>query len=574
VFGNLDAADFTATGLSQWSLLSPTQKTAAAGENLVNYLRGQTGYEDRGSNPANNRLYRFREATLGDALESQPFFISKPVFNYADKGYATYKTDQASRTGMVFMGANDGMLHAFYAKDQVVQTPPATCVVGGASYCGGEEAWAYIPKVVIPNMWRLADKNYSTQHRNYVNGSPIISDICTANCGVAATATWKTILVGGLNAGGRSYYALDITDPVTPTLLWEISSSTSGFENLGFSYGQPIITKKADGTWVVLVTSGYNNTSPGDGHGYLFVLDAVTGAKISEYDTGVGDTTTPSGLAKVSAWNDYQGIDNTAGYVYGGDLLGNLWRFDINSAPSLDPLSRNPLLFTTLLDSSSIAQPVTTAPTLGEIESQRFIFVGTGKYLETSDLTDTSKQTIYAIKDNNATTTLTNARTALVQQTMSMASADATARYGSNNPVDLSSPAIRGWYVDLASIIAPSTTPSFVGERVNIDMQLVQGTLIAATIVPSNTVCAPGGTGWLNFFNYETGGYVDSATQTVSHQYGSPIVGINVIFIEGKPIVETVTANKPTPEVDESVQIKGGGVGFQKKRVIWRELIQ
>jgi len=569
-YANLNAADFTATGLSQWPLLSASQKTAAAGENLVKYLRGQTGYEDRGSNPTDNRLYRFREATLGDALESQPFFISKPVFSYADPGYAAYKTAQASRTGMVFIGANDGMLHAFYAKDEVDLTLPDTCDLTGTTYCGGEEAWAYVPSVVIPNMWRLADKNYSSQHRNYVNGSPVISDICTANCNDAATATWKTILVGGLNAGGRSYYALDITDPVTPTLLWEISSSTTGFSNLGFSYGKPIITKKADGTWVVLVTSGYNNTSPGDGHGYLFVLDAVTGAKISEYDTDVGDTTTPSGLAKVSAWNDYQGIDNTAGYVYGGDLLGNLWRFDINSAAS----TSNPLLFATLQDSLSNPQPVTTAPTLGEINSQRVIFVGTGKYLETSDLIDTSRQTIYAIKDNNATTTLTNARSELVEQTMSMPTPDATARTGSNSTVDFSTASpVRGWYVDLAaSIVSPPTAATFVGERVNIDMQLVQGTLIAASIVPSNTVCAPGGYGWLNFFNYETGGYVN--TTTVSQRYDSPIVGINVIYIEGKPIVEVVTANKPTPEIDPNVQIDDTKGGFKAKRVIWRELIQ
>lgn len=546
VYANLSSADFVATGLSQWSLLTATQKTAAAGVNLVNFLRGQTGFEDRTSNTATDRLYRFREATLGDALESQPFFISKPVFSYADPGYDAYKTAQALRAGTVFMGANDGMMHAFAADT-------------------GVERWAYVPSVVIPNMWRLADKNYATSHRNYVNGSPVISDICAANCADPATAVWKTILVGGLNAGGRSYYALDITDPVTPSLLWEISSSDADFSNLGFSYGQPIITKKADGTWVVLVTSGYNNTSPGDGKGYLFVLNAVSGAKISAYSTLVGDTTTPSGLAKVTAWNEFQGTDNTAGYVYGGDLLGNLWRFDINTADSVAPL-----LFATLKDSLGNSQPVTTAPTLGEIASQRVVFVGTGKYLEVTDLTDTSRQTIYAIKDDNAVTTLANARTALVAQTITMASAGADQRIGSGNAVNFASG--RGWYVDLGAIISPDTTPTFLGERVNIDMQLVQGTLIVATIVPSNTVCSPGGYGWLNFFNYETGGYVGPLT-TVSSRYTSPIVGINVIYIGGRPIVEVVTASKPTPEIDPNVQISSSASGFLRKRVIWRELV-
>ncbi len=538
VYANVNPTDFTATGLSQWSVLTASQKTAAAGVNLVNFLRGQTGYEERGSNTATDRLYRYREATLGDPLESQPFFISTPVFSYADPGYAEYKTAQASRPGTVYMGVNDGMMHAFAADT-------------------GIERWAYVPSVVIPNMWKLADKNYSTSHTNFVNGSPVISDICTANCSVAATAVWKTILVGGLNAGGRSYYALDITDPVTPVLLWEITPATTGFSNLGYSYGQPIITKKTDGTWVVVLTSGYNNSSPGTGRGSLYVLNAVTGAKISEYDTGVGVTATPSGLAKIAAWNDFGGTNNTAGFIYGGDLLGNLWRFDINSAAA-------PVLFATLKDSLGNAQPVTTTPTLGQIKGQRVVFVGTGKYLEVSDLTDTTEQSLYAIRDDGTGATLVNARTALVAQTLTVSGAT---RVGSNNAVDFTSG--RGWYIDLVD----AATGTLAGERVNIDMQLVQGTLIFASIVPSNTVCSPGGYGWLNFVNYETGGYVGPLT-LVSTKYTSPIVGINVLYILGKPIVEVVTATNPTPQIDPSVQIKASGSAFTGKRVIWRELLQ
>lgn len=553
VAANLNSAYFSPNGLSQWSVLSTDQKAAATTESLVNYLRGQTGYEDRTSNTAINRIYRFREATLGDALESQPFFISKPVFSYADPGYSAYKTAQEDRAGTVYLGANDGMLHAF-ASDS------------------GVERWAYVPTVVIPNMWKLADKNYATGHVNLVNGSPTISDICTENCTcdnvcVAAggnAPVWKTILVGGLNAGGRSYYALDITDPATPTLLWEISPSDTGFENLGYSFGQPVITKKSDtdGTWVVLVTSGYNNTSPGNGHGSLFVINAASGEKISEIDTGVGDATTPSGLAKITAWNDYGGINNTAGYVYGGDLLGNLWRFDINAETSS--------LFATLKDASGDPQPVTTTPTLGLVKGYRVVFVGTGKYLEVTDLTDTSQQTVYAIKDNDGAT-LENARTALVAQTFTAAvSGDEEIRKGSNNTVDFTTG--RGWYIDLGTIAAPDTLPSFVGERVNVDMQLVQGMLIFASLVPSNTVCSPGGYGYLNFVNYETGGYLDS-THIVSTKYNSPIVGINVMYIGGDPVVSVVTSNKPTPEKDDNVPKTGTPGEFTGKRVIWRELI-
>ena len=540
-YANLNADDFTGTGLSQWSVLTTAQKTLAAGENLVKFLRGQTGYEDRGSNPATDRLYRFREATLGDALESQPFFISKPVFSYSDPGYSAFKEANASRPGTVYMGTNDGMLHAFNSAN-------------------GNERWAYVPTAVIPNMWKLADKNYANNHVNFVNGTPIISDICVAFCnGVGGDPEWKTILVGGLNAGGRSYYALDITDPDSPSLLWEITPSTAGFSDLGYSYSQPIITKKQDGTWVVLVASGYNNVSPGTGRGYLYVIDPKDGTKISQIDTGVGTTATPSGLAKIAAWNEYGGINNTAGYVYGGDLLGNLWRFDINAGTAF--------LFATLRDPSNTPQPVTTTPTLGKVKGYRVVLVGTGKYLEVSDLVDTSVQSIYAIKDNDAASTLNNARTALVQQSLYQ---EGTKRKGTGNTVDFTTG--RGWYIDLGSHIDNATEATFVGERLNIDMKLVQGTLIAATIVPSNTVCSPGGYGWLNYFDFETGGYI-STTNLVSVKFDSPIVGVNVIYINGKPVVETITATNPTPTILPDVEFKGGSSAFTGKRVMWRELI-
>lgn len=538
VDSNLVASDFSGTGLSQWAVLDDTQKTAAAA-NMVKFLRGQTGFEDKASNVVGNRLYRSREATLGDAVESQPSFISKPVFSYSDPGYSAFVTAQASRAGTVYMGTNDGMLHAFNAST-------------------GEERWAYVPSMVIPNMWKLADKNYATLHTNFVNGSPTISDICTANCSCndacvalgGSAPVWKTILVGGLNAGGRGYYALDITNPAAPVSLWEFT--TGNDSDLGYSFGQPIITKKSDvnGTWVVVVTSGYNNTSPGDGKGYLYVLNANTGVVINKIATGVGSATTPSGLAKISAWNDFVGVNNTAGFVYGGDLLGNVWRFDINTPAKL--------LFATLKDSSDNAQPVTTAPTLGKVKGNRVIFVGTGKYLETGDLATTAQQSLYAIKDNDSAT-LANARTVLVNQTLTNSTTTGT-RIGTNNAVNFTTG--RGWYVDFPDR----------GERQNINSQLVQGTLIVPTIVPSATVCSPGGYGWLNFLDYETGGFVIAST--VGIKTDSPIVGINVIYIQGVPKVSVVTSDKPTPEIIPGVSFKMTGSAFQGVRVMWREMIQ
>jgi type IV pilus assembly protein PilY1 len=538
--------------LSQWSSLTAAQQTAATGVNLVNYLRGQYGYEDRTANASGNRLYRYRESVLGDALESQPAFIGPSVFSYPDAGYSTYKTAQSSRAGTVYMGANDGMMHAF---------APDT----------GIERWAYVPSMVIPNMWKLADKNYSTLHANFVNGSPITSDICTANCSDSATAVWKTILVAGLNGGGRGYYALDITVPNTPALLWEFTPTTGiGIvkdDDVGYSFGQPIITKKTDGTWVILVTSGYNNTSPGNGKGYLYVLNAGTGAIISKIATNAGSTATPSGLAKIAGWND-EPAGNKAGYVYGGDLLGNVWRFDINSTVAATPadgeigtgdVMKFAYLFSDAAGTSP--QPVTTTPVLGKIAGKRVVFIGTGKYLETGDLTTTQKQTQYAIKDDNATSTLINPRNTLINQTLTNNPDGTATRISSGNAVNFYTG--RGWYVDF-----PDT-----GERANIDSKLVQGTLLVPTIVPSNTVCSPGGYGWLNFFDYKTGGAINTSTNLSSLKYDATIVGINVLYVQGQPKVGVVTSTNPTPELNENVGFSATAVGFSGKRMIWRELI-
>ncbi len=128
--------------------------------------------------------------------------------------------------------------------------------------------------MVMDRMYRLADADYATKHEYFVNARRWSA---TFTC--PASPGWKTILVGGLGAGGRGYYALDITNPDNPEVLWEFSNdSLGGNDNLGLTFGNPVITKRANGTWVVVFTSGYNNVSPGDGNGRLFVVDANTGS--------------------------------------------------------------------------------------------------------------------------------------------------------------------------------------------------------------------------------------------------------------------------------------------------------
>jgi type IV pilus assembly protein PilY1 len=308
---------------------------------------------------------------------------------------------------------------------------------------------------------------------------------------------------------------------------------------------------------VVLVTSGYNNTTPGDGKGYLYVLNAGTGAIISKIAAAAGGVV-GDGLAKVSGRND-EPAGNSVGSIYGGDLAGNVWRFNINGTTTATIGTGDVMNFAILKDSSGATQPITTAPVLGKIAGQNIVFVGTGKYLETADLTTTQRQTQYAIKDDNAVTTFVNPRSTLVQQTLTN-NADGTAtRTGSNNVVNFYTG--RGWYFDF-----PDT-----GERVNIDSKLVQGTLLIPSLVPSNTACSPGGYGWLNFVDYKTGGAIETL---VSQKYDATIVGVNVIYVQGQPKVGVVTSSNPTPVLDENVSFPASAAGFTGKRTLWRELTQ
>jgi len=547
--------------LTQWPSISSNHTP----DKLVNYLRGQTGYE-MGRTANTVQLYRNRGTVMGDTLESQPAFIANPVFNYTYPGYADYATNNAGRAGTVFVGSNDGMLHAFDA---------AT----------GAERWAYVPSMVIPNLWKLADTNYANGHMNFVNGSAIISDVCVAtNCAAATAADWRTILVGGLNGGGRGYFALDITVPATPKLLWEFTTTQD--IDLGYSYGRPNITRRADGTWVVVVTSGYNNVSPGSGLGYLFVLKASDGTILSKISTGAGNTTTPNGLAQVSIWNDASG-GNQAGYAYGGDLQGNVWRFDINSTAAATIGTGSVMKFATLYSDAAgtLPQPITTPPVLGLVDPTHVIYVGTGKYLEASDLTNTQLQTLYALKDVGAAATWFNnprAYTAtspkMVQQVIVQVANSNTRTEtppSGQKAVDFTSDL--GWFVDFPDLSTGS-------ERVNIAPQLILGTLLIPTIVPSSTVCSPGGYGWFNYFDYTNGWATGAAAgnSNVSIKSDSPYVGFNVIYEGGKPRVLGVTANGDIGEIGGKNCTGPNCVQFatppqmptfQNHRAIWHEVI-
>jgi type IV pilus assembly protein PilY1 len=557
--------------LSQWSLMTEDgagpladQQTAAQGANLVNFIRGHRGKEGFTPNDI-NKLYRARKHVLGDVVNSQPVYVRKAFFSYADTsgpgGYAAFKLSMDGRTPMVYVAANDGTLHAFY---------------GTTDTQGGEEAWAFMPSAVLPRLYKLADNNYANLHEYYVDGKPVTGDVFDPN-----TNSWRTILVGGLNKGGRAYYALDITNPATPKALWEFKHSATCFSSvvnefsdchLGYTFGNPVITKLADGRWVVLVTSGYNNLNTpaqtGDGQGYLYVLEASTGKILYKIGTGVGDPTTPSGLTKLSAWVDNPDQNNMASRVYGVDLLGNVWRFDINDAkdalgnPILPPVGREASLLATLKDAAGNPQPITVRPELAEVGSPPvpFVYVSTGQYLGTSDVSTTQTQSIYAIRDSF--TTYSNLRSSLKQLTLTTVGND---RFVS---CDTASPAANcgsttGWFVDLTES----------GERVNVDMKLQLGVLVVASNVPTNTACEPGGFSFLNFFDFTTGLSPAGLTQRVGYRLSSALtVGISIMRLpDGKVVVLGQKSTAGLPDIGEVPIPSGSPTG---KRITWREIMQ
>jgi type IV pilus assembly protein PilY1 len=547
--------------MTQFALAGGTaaQLAEAGGARLVNFLRGQRGNEGFVPN-VSGRLFRTRTHVLGDIVNSQPVFVKAPSRNYQDAGYDTFKAARASRTPMVYVGANDGMLHAFFAPTKATDPYIANA---------GKEAWAYVPLAVMPKLFKLADANYAEKHMFTVDGSPTVGDVYDSG-----TRTWKTILVGGLNSGGSGYYALDITDPVAPKPLWEFGQGAcagnpvgaSADCNVGLSFGRPVITKLKNGKWVVMVTSGYNNVaaSGSDGRGYLYVLDANTGQIISRIATSAGSTGTPSGLKDINFFVSNIAYDNTALRVYGADILGNVWRFDVNDIIAPAGLEAN--LLGTARDASGNAQPITTRPELAEVSGNTMVYVATGRMLAPSDLTDTSAQSVYGIKDpmSGTSPTYTNLRQALkplrLHQTGSGASATRTVGCAGAATLDCSD--ANGWVIDLPD----------GGERVSVDMQTVLGTLVFASNVPSSTLCVAGGYSWLNYVNLINGEAVASSeggVVSVPFFTDSVVVGMGLV---GLPDGTVRALGRDATGGSNSLKVPVGSPPPMGKRISWREI--
>jgi Tfp pilus tip-associated adhesin PilY1 len=482
---------FSTTALST-ALKAQIHTDVTTANDIIDYIRGKAVSG-----------FRTREKVLGDMIHSAPVYYD----------------------GTVFVGANDGALHAFNS---------AT----------GYERFAFIPHLVLDNLNELADVSYD--HKYFVDGTAIVAEV-----------NGDALLVCGLGKGGKGYFALDVTNAnsfhddasdndaestLASMFKWEFPTSSD--PDMGYSFSTPTVAETYDGSQSVIIGNGYNSAN---GVAKLLVINADTGAELARISTGVGSSSVPNGLsspAVVDADNDF-----IADFVYAGDLYGNLWKFDLT-----DPVPAN--WSVAFADSSSTpkplfasGQPITTRPDV-MFHCEKFglmVVFGTGQYLGDPDASDTSLQSVYGIWDysmnedkgehlgsfDRVTGTLSNQPagvTLLMQEavdhqydsnstqwrTLSDNAAIWTTDTDNTNDQDGSAlgsgvtqyenPAVDtgagnteahvGWYFDL-----PQS-----GERVVVDVRIWDGVAIVISYTPSGSLCAGGGKSFLHVLNACTGG--------------------------------------------------------------------
>jgi type IV pilus assembly protein PilY1 len=487
------------TQMSQCLNLTDAEKQVVNnGATIVNWLRGQQAY-------ANDRVLRaytktkqppYKEAgvpiILGDIVSSKPTFVREPRKAYSFGSYNSFKVAQAGRSPTIYVAANDGMLHAF----------------DGNGTTGGAERWAYVPRITMKKLARQASLNYATNHQFTADGSPETAD-------VQIDGAWRTVLVAGLNGGGRGYYALDVTNPAAPVALWELCADpaicTRNDPDLGLTFGNPQFGMWND-KWVVFLTSGYNNVpgtdgvNLGDGIGYLYIVDVATGEVLSKTATGAGSLTTPSGFAKITAISPNPFADPVITYVYGGDNEGHMWRFDLTEKGKVkksmmgDAGSTQPI--TTRPEVTSCKSTVTDAAGNSSVTAKTVVVYGTGRMLHLDDLTMTAKQSVYVLRDSPDEALPWREAPNMEKQTLSVISpANAPVVYSiSGADVDFATKS--GWYVDF---------DMNTGERVTLDPKTASGTLVVVTNVPKKSDdCNVGGKALLYQLDVCTGNYLQN----------------------------------------------------------------
>lgn len=480
-----------------WDSLDTTQKSSlgadeAAQKSVLNYLRGSDANHLR-----NNGTLRNRAKALGDIVNSDPFYVFQQNFGFdrlpegtpGRDSYAQFRQDNedavtTSRPPMLYVGANDGMLHAFRADT-------------------GVEQFAYVPSSFFAGgkLAKLADPAYT--HAYYVDGPSYAGHAFIRKPG-ETNPTWKTILLGTTGAGGRTVFALNVTDPTnfqSSDVLWEINGGDTGFEDLGFTIGQAKIAYLANGKWVAIFGNGYGASSY---QSTLYVVDLETGALIRTINPITGTATEPGGLSTPALLD--LNADRIVDRAYAGDLRGNVWRFNLETATTsnwVTAFSGAPLFRARYTSgTSTILQPITAPVEIGaHPDGGYMVYFGTGKYFDVGDNiigTSPQLQSFYGVWDNGAAVgDRTSNKFKLVQQSILAESSvngfdwrvvsEQKVNYGTGTGGGR-----EGWFLDLKQ---PSG--ALIGERVISRALLRRGRVVFATMIPSSDPCKAGGDSWI-----------------------------------------------------------------------------
>jgi type IV pilus assembly protein PilY1 len=518
--------------------LASNNESRALAESRIDWLRGE--YD-----PVSGM--RERTNLLGDILGSGPVVVGPPRQLFEDADYRDFKSDPKNqgRPTMVYVGANDGMLHAFNAD------------VGKGPLI---ETFAYVPQAVYANLAPLTDPAYGgsdAPKQALVDGAISYSDAkFTDRYGKGG---WRSVLVGALGMGAQSVYALDITDPgsTAPTdiVLWEFSdaSGSDGDDgardgrDMGYTLSAPPIVRIDPGSddatepvWVALVGNGYgNNSTEGEdpaacadnddplptnctisqtGNAVLYVLNLGGDDENrihARMDTAVGAAEDPADLGRANGLAEVSALDENGDLIadraYAGDLFGNLWRFDLTDS------NKRPTLIFQARDEHGNPQPITSRITFTRHPKGGYLLLfGTGRFLDTEDKTDLGVQTFYGIWDDGGRVHpgpdggfLVPSRADLVEhaflQQVDVVGEDGTAvasraRTSTTSPIATPAGAARGWMIDL---MLQDGTPE--GERVVVAPQVRQGRVLFVSMIPGGC-CESGGSSWINALDAIDGG--------------------------------------------------------------------
>ncbi len=531
--------------------ITPASDADTLAPDRLNYLRGDRSKEAG--------IFRKRTKLLGDIVNSGIVYSGAPAGNVGPSStYPGFVTANASRAAAIFVGANDGMLHAFNAST-------------------GDELFGYIPSWMGRKLAALTSPNYNNKHQSYVDATPTVAE---AQVGSAQESIdWKTVLVSGTGAGGAGVFALDVTNPSTfsaSNVMWEFTHADDA--DLGYVVGRPKIVKLRTSApnaktpayrWFAMVASGVNNYVPDSTFGgtysdtgrpalFLLALDKPAG----EAWTALGTEGTPPNYYKISLPIDmlasatkatglinFQPVFGTAAevtQVYMGDLHGNLWKLDFSlhgatewnmnklsaykKGPVADP-QPYPLYIAKTSEIAPVRQPISMAPSIvagplvGGVRTT-YIAFATGKYLETSDNATTGSNSLYVIYDNGsiaadsspATASVISGRGRLQSGSINTTTGAVTvpAFTWGRAASDLDGTQRSGWMIDFTG----------AGERVVNNATVAGDNLIFGSLIPAATTatgpCPKAGGGKAYVINIDSG--QGNTTNSTVGLLGEPLV--------------------------------------------------